>query len=355
MFSEKLLVITLASGAALLSAAPQAEFVFEQAPFPSCHASTIVETQPGEFLAAWFGGSEEGANDVAIWGARRDRNGWSEPFEMAREENTPSWNPVLFTAADGTIWLYYKFGPSPQQWTAGRRASRDQGRTWLPVEHLPAGIYGPIKNKPLVLKGGAIVSGTSVESYRSWSCWAEISRDNGKTWTRHGPIMPEEAGQAKPGEPVRLAAVPGSENWHRTHGIIQPAVVQLGQKRIRMFVRATQSIGRICYSDSLDGGLSWTPAKPTVLPNPNSGIDAVGLRDGRIVIVYNHTPRGRSPLNLAVSRDGERWNSFLALETEPGEFSYPAIIQARDGDLHVTYTWNRKKIEHVVVPLKDIP
>jgi len=113
MFSEKLLLITLASGAALLSAAPQAEFVFEKAPFPSCHASTIVETVPGEFLAAWFGGTEEGANDVAIWGARRDKNGWSEPFEMAREENTPAWNPVLFTAADGTIWLYYKFGPSP--------------------------------------------------------------------------------------------------------------------------------------------------------------------------------------------------------------------------------------------------
>ncbi len=355
MFSARFLSLLLTLGAAALSAAPRAEFIYQKAPFPSCHASTIVELAPGEFMAAWFGGREEGASDVAIWGARRTESGWSEPFEMAREEHTPTWNPVLFAAADGTIWLYYKFGPNPQEWTAARRASRDGGKTWLPPEHLPAGIYGPIKNKPLVEGDGTIVSGTSVESYRSWSCWAEVSRDNGKTWTRHGPIMPEDLGQVKPGAPMKLAAVPGSENWHRTHGIIQPAVVPLGAQRIRMFVRATQDIGRICYTDSLDSGATWTPAQRTELPNPNSGIDAVGLRDGRIAMVYNHTERGRSPLNVAVSREGDRWNNFLALETEPGEFSYPAVIQAHNGSLHITYTWNRRKIKHVVVPLNEIP
>ncbi len=355
MLSQRILLPVLALAAASLSAAPRADFVFEKAPFPSCHASTIVETAPGEFMAAWFGGREEGANDVAIWGARLGNDGWSEPFEMARETNTPTWNPVLFKAANGTLWLYYKFGPNPQNWTAGRRASLDNGKTWLAPEHLPAGIYGPIKNKPLVLKNGTIVSGTSVESYRSWSCWAELSRDNGKTWTRHGPIMPEEPAPATPGVPMPVKAVPGSENWHRTHGIIQPAVVPLGKGKLRMFVRATQNVGHICYSDSVDGGVNWTAAKPSELPNPNSGIDATGLRDGRIVMVYNHTPRGRSPLNVAVSHDGERWNNFLAVETEPGEFSYPAVIQASDGSLHITYTWNRKKIKHVVVPLVDIP
>ncbi|MCL5744035.1 MAG: exo-alpha-sialidase [Acidobacteria bacterium] len=355
MFSARFLPLLLLTSVYWLNAAPRAQFIFEKAPFPSCHASTILEASPGEFLAAWFGGREEGANDVAIWGARLTKGGWSEPFEMVRETNTPAWNPVLFAAADGTIWLYYKFGPSPQTWTAGRRASRDGGRTWLAPEHLPAGVYGPIKDKPLVLGDGTIVSGTSVESYLSWSCWVEVSRDNGKTWTRHGPIMPEGPAPAKPLAPMTLAAVPGSEYWHRTHGIIQPAVVPLGAKRIRMFVRATQDIGRICYSDSTDGGVTWTPAKATALPNPNSGIDAVGLRDGRIAMVYNHTRRGRTPLNIAVSRDGDHWNNFLALETEPGEFSYPAIIQARDGSLHVTYTWNRKKIKHVVVPLEEVP
>ena len=111
----------------------------------------------------------------------------------------------------------------------------------------------------------------------------------------------------------------------------------------------------ICYADSSDGGKTWTPAKPTTLPNPNSGIDAVGLRDGRIVLVYNHTEKARSLLNVAVSGDGDRWNSFRALESEPGEFSYPAVIQGSDGNVHITYTWNRKKIRYVEIPLWEIP
>lgn len=319
--------------AAMVSAAPLTEFIYEQAPFPSCHASTIVEIGPGKFLAAWFGGSGEGRPDVAIWGARKSQGTWSAPFELAREPNIAAYNPVLFFSRDGVLWLYYKFGPNPMSWTGARRASRDQGKTWSEIEHLPAGLLGPIKNKPLVLPDGAIVSGTSVESYRAWACWVERSTDNGSTWTLHGPIT-------VPGEP---------------HGIIQPAVVPIPGGKLRMFVRSTRRIGKICYADSSDGGLTWTPARPTALPNPNSGIDAVALKDGRIILVYNHTETGRSPLNVAVSADGNTWNTFLALETEPGEFSYPAVIQSSDGNVHVTYTWNRKRIKHAELPLAEIP
>jgi predicted neuraminidase len=122
-----------------------------------------------------------------------------------------------------------------------------------------------------------------------------------------------------------------------------------------MFVRTTERIGKIAYADSADGGRTWTDLKAGSLPNPNSGFDAVTLRDGRIVLVYNHTARGRSPLNVAVSRDGENWNSFLVLESEPGEFSYPAVIQSTGGNIHTTYTWNRKRIKHVEIPLGEIP
>lgn len=309
------------------------EFIFEQAPFPSCHASTIVETRPGELLAAWFGGTAEGRPDVAVWGARKSGGQWSEPVELAREPNIAAYNPVLFYSRDRTLWLYYKFGPNPMSWTAARRSSRDGGATWTEIEHLAAGLLGPIKNKPLVLADGTIVSGTSVESYRAWACWVERSTDGGRTWTRHGPIV-------VPGQP---------------YGIIQPAIVPLGKGRLRMFVRATQRIGKVCYADSTDGGRTWTPARPTTLPHPSSGIDAVALRDGRILLVYNHTEKGRSPLNVAVSKDGDNWNMFLTLESEPGEFSYPAIIQASAGDVHVTYTWNRRRIKHVDIPLKEIP
>jgi predicted neuraminidase len=322
-----------AAGCITAAGAPVAEFIFEQAPFASCHASTMVEARPGELLAAWFGGTGEGRPDVAVWGARKSGGQWSEPVELAREPNIAAYNPVLFHSRDQTLWLYYKFGPNPTSWTAGRRSSRDGGATWSELEHLPAGLYGPIKNKPLVLADGTIVSGTSVESYRSWSCWVERSTNGGRTWTRHGPIV-------VPGEP---------------HGIIQPAIVPLRKGRLRMFVRATERIGKICYADSSDGGRTWTAARPTTLPNPNSGLDAVALRDGRILLVYNHTEKGRSPLNVAVSKDGETWNMFLTLESQPGEFSYPAIIQASGGNAHVTYTWQRRRIKHVEIPLAEIP
>lgn len=316
---------------ALLSAQIQQSFIYETAPFPECHASTIVETVPGEFLASWFGGSREGAKDVAIWTARLQNGKWSAPIEAAREENASTYNPVLFMTKDKALHLYYKFGLSPKTWNGAKISSQDGGRTWGPKEYLGAGLYGPIKNKPLVLPDGTIISGTSVESDFAWTAWVERSTDNGRSWTKHGPI-------AYPDQP---------------NGIIQPAVVQIG-KTLRLYMRSTQRIGFITYSDSKDGGKTWSSAKATTLPNPNSGIDAVTLKDGRIALIYNHTNKGRSPLNIAISKDGDTWGEPIALETEPGEYSYPAIIQAANGDLHATWTWRRKKVKHAVIPLSAL-
>lgn len=335
--------------------AQTAEFVADPMPTASCHASTIVEAQPGTFLAAWFGGTAEGKPDVAIWGSRREGGKWAPPVELVREPEIATYNPVLFRAADGLLWLYYKFGPHPSSWTAGRTFSRDHGRTWSPAEHLPAGLYGPIRAKPLVLEDGTIVSGTSVESYGSWACWIERSTDRGRTWTRHGPItVPRPASASARAGAQAPAGVEGAFSWRRTHGIIQPVVVPMGGTRLRFFARSTGTIGRICVADSDDLGKTWTEARPIELPNPNSGIDVVRLKGGRFVLIYNHTTTGRTPLNLAVSRDGEHWTPFHVLESEPGEYSYPAMIQASDGNLRLTYTWNRKKIKYVEFPLGKI-
>jgi predicted neuraminidase len=314
------LFLVLATSAAL--AAQTSEFVADPMPTPSSHASTIVELESGDLMAAWFGGAGEGRPDVAIWGARRHAGKWQAPVELVREPNIATWNPVLFRSGDGLLWLYYKFGPSPQQWTAARMWSRDEGKTWSVAEHLPAGLYGPIRAKPLVLPKGLIVSGTSVESYNSWAAWVERSTDFGKTWTRHGPIVPPNG------------------------GIIQPSVVQVEGDHLRFYARSDKA-ARICVSDSYDAGVTWTPARLTELPNPNSGIDAIRLKDGRYLMVYNHTPRGRTPLNLAISSDGDHWTPLQTLESEPGEYSYPAMIQASDGQIHITYTWQRKKIKHL--------
>jgi predicted neuraminidase len=334
-----------------LGAAWGQEFIFDSAPFASCHASTVLKLKNGDVLAAWFGGTAESKPDVAIWGARRTAAGWSAPVELARESEIAAYNPVLFYTADGKLWLYYKFGPHPNAWTGARRFSTDEGKTWSKVEHLPAGLYGPIRAKPLVLADGTIVSGTSVESYHSWSCWIERSTDNGATWTKAGPIMVDRA--ARPDDTPKYKS-PWAD-WDETDGIIQPSVVKLKDGRLRLYARSTSRTGRICVADSKDDGKSWTQARPLELPNPNSGIDAVALADGRVVMVYNHTTKGRTPLNLAISRDGEHFRMFRVLEQAPGEYSYPALVAGADDALYLTYTWNRKTIRYWRIPLAEIP
>ena len=249
--------------AATAAAAPQSEFIFEKAPFPSCHASTIVELNNGGLMAAWFGGTDEGAKDVAIWASRRTAGVWSPPMELARHTGQPTWNPVLFYTRDGTLWIYYKFGPSPMTWTAARRSSHDDGQTWSDIERLPAGILGPIRAKPLVLDDGTIVSGTSVESYRSWAAWIERSTDNGRTWTKIGPITVPRSVQRRDPRGANPSQVPGASEWDFTDGLIQPSVVLVQGRKLRLYARATSSIGKICVSESLDAGQTLSPARPT--------------------------------------------------------------------------------------------
>lgn len=338
--------VLLAVSAARAHAQPTSELIFPvgSTSFASSHASTIVQLKNGDLLSAWFGGTGEGAPDVAIWMARRTSKGSSKPVELAREPQVPCWNPVLFHTRDRRLWLYYKFGPSPSEWAAARKYSEDEGLSWSAAEHLPAGLLGPIRAKPLVLDDGTIVSGTSFEAYRTWSIWIERSTDNGKTWAKIGPIVPTGS-----------AGGNSAPDKGKTQGLIQPSVVSLGKGHLRLYARSTEELARVCVADSFDDGLTWTSVHPLDLPNPNSGIDAVALRDGRVLLVYNDTTSGRSPLNVAVSRDGEHFKNFRTLEDKPGEYSYPAIVQDAAGDLEITYTWNRKSIGYVHIPLEDVP
>jgi len=323
-----------------------AEFIFEKAPFQSCHASTIVELANGDLLSAWFGGRREGDKSMAIWLSRKTVGGkWSPPTVVASFNGAPAWNPVLFRDPNDVVWLFFKAGPMEESWVGAYRTSTDGGETWSDITYLPAGLLGPVRNKPIQLANGDILAGSSREAgmlrganhpqpYWSWASWAELSKDGMKTWALHGPIV-----------------YPGVN-----FGLIQPTLWESSPGHIKMLLRSTELIGYICESSSSDGGLTWTPAKHTSLPNPDSGIDAVRMRDGTIALVYNHTQRARTPLNLALSNDdGETWGFPYVLEDAPGEFSYPAIIQYRDGKLHMTYTWKRRRIKHVVIDPNDIP
>jgi predicted neuraminidase len=354
--------LLLVSPFALAQKASQGEFIFEpgSTSFPESHASTIVALRNGELMAAWFGGTKERAPDVAIWGSRRVAGKWSAPVELEREKGFPSWNPVLFHTKDGRLWLYYKVGPSPGEWAAGRMCSDDEGKTWSKGERLPAGLLGPIRAKPLVLDDGTIVSGTSFEAHETWAAWVERSTDNGESWAKIGPITisPEvDAATAPAADPP-----PGAPGWKapdkgpRKHlGIIQPSIISLGGSHLRLYARSRTLASKIAVADSMDNGVTWTKARFLDIPNNNSGIDVVKLKDGRVVMIYNDTTIGRTPLNLAVSTDGEHFRMFKTLEDAEGQYSYPAIIQAPNGDLEMTYTWQRKSIKYVHLPLADVP
>ena len=303
------------------------EFIYETAPFPSCHASTIEDTQGG--LVAWFGGTDEKNPDVGIWVSRHDGKKWTPVVEVANgvqaggQTRYPTWNPVLFQPKSGPLLLFYKAGPSPSRWWGMLITSSDGGRTWSQPRRLPDGILGPIKNKPVALADGTVLCPSSTE-HDGWRIHMEMTSDLGTAWTKTGAL-----------------------NDGKEFGAIQPTVLRHPNNRLQALSRSRQ--GRVTECWSGDGGKNWGAMKATELPNPNSGIDAVTLKDGRHLLVYNPVTRGRTPLVVAVSKDGISWRTVATLEEQPGEYSYPAIIQGNDGLVHVTYTWKRKRIKHWVL------
>ncbi len=305
------------------------EFIYETAPFPSCHASTIVETRAG-MVAAWFGGTAERHPDVGIWSSRLENGKWSVPVELANgvqspAERYPTWNPVLFQPKSGPLLLFYKAGPSPSTWWGMMMTSDDQGKSWSRPRRLPDGILGPIKNKPVQLTNGDILCPTSSEGTKGWRVHFERTSDLGQTWKSTEPL-----------------------NDGRDIAAIQPSILFHSDNSLQALGRTRQS--RIFEIWSEDGGQTWGRMSLTSLPNPSSGTDAVTLKDGRHLLVYNPTTKGRSPLIVAISTDGKQWKSAHVLEDEQGsEFSYPAVIQTADSFVHITYTWKRKRIKYVVL------
>lgn len=314
------------------------EFVFETAPFPSCHASTIAEADKATLVAAWFGGKREKSPDVGVWLSRREGDRWTAPVKVAdgvqyvsvdgTEHRHPCWNPVLFQTKGGPLLLFYKCGPSPDTWWGMLTSSGDGGKTWDQPRRLPEGIIGPVKNKPVMLPDGRLLCGSSTED-QGWRVHFEVTSDLGRTWTRTGPI-----------------------NDGKAIGAIQPSILTHPGGKLQAIGRTENDRAWTAWSE--DGGRSWSPVMLTDLPNPNAGTDAVSLADGRYLLVYNHSTQGRTPLNVAISGDGRQWQMAAVLESEPGEYSYPAVIQASDGSVHITYTWKRQRIKHVVLDPKRI-
>ncbi|MDR0902636.1 MAG: exo-alpha-sialidase [Opitutaceae bacterium] len=357
----------LARGASTESLAAQpgivlSEPIFTGVPYPQSkpgkpggpvqaqsHSSTIVETKSG-LVAAWFGGTKEGNPDVGIWLSRQAGGKWTPPVEVANGAETEDprvncLNPVLFQVPGGPLLLFYRTG----KWWPYVKRSTDDGVTWSKPERLYNGNFGPIKNKPVLLPDGSILSPASTE-FSGWPAPGATGWDR-RMWR-------VQFERLAPGNPAKIKATQWQVIGPVNDGsidAIQPSILLHPGNRLQALGRTAQ--GRIFEIWSDDGGRTWGEMTLTGLPNPNSGTDAVTLKDGRHLLVYNHTtqrPGGkngpRSPLNVAISADGKHWKGALVLENNPGnEFSYPAVIQTSDGLVHITYTWRRQHIQHVVV------
>jgi predicted neuraminidase len=310
------------------------KFIYTTAPFASAHASTIVDTQNGKLIAAWFGGKHEGNNDVTIWMSVKEKSGWSKPVQIADGRHTdgvqyPCWNPVLFQARDGKLYLHYKVGKNPREWWAMYKVSTDDGSSWSTATRLPDEFLGPIKNKPIQLDNGSILYGSSVETVTGnhWSIHMEMSDAQATSWKK---ILVESD----------------------TFQAIQPTIIKHANGSLQTLSRSKHNV--LVESWSNDNGLSWSKITPTKIPNPNSGVDAATLPNNIHLLVYNPAVaskewwEGRAVLKLAASADGVNWKDIHTFEQhDKGEYSYPAIVVGRDGSVHVTYTFNRTKIKYV--------
>ncbi|MBI2421570.1 MAG: exo-alpha-sialidase [Candidatus Hydrogenedentes bacterium] len=332
-------------GEKVRAAGGRLDFVFgADRPFPQCHASTAVEVSPGVLLSAWFGGTAEKDDDVGIWLAHFDGKKWGKPERLAKVDDTPHWNPVLFRDATGEVHLFFKIGKEIPYWQTYWMHSKD-GKSWSEPKELvkdDKGGRGPVRSKPIILSDGAWLAPSSTE-LGTWEAFVDRSEDQGKTWSRT-PNFDRETNQLT----VKL----------KGKGAIQPTLWESSPGKVHALLRSTA--GKVWRVDSEDGGKTWSPIQETELPNNNSGIDVLQLEDGRLLLIYNPIGKNwgpRTPIDLAVSKDnGATWDTIAHLEHDPdpeSEFSYPAMVRSAGG-IVITYTYQRERVRCWQIPLSAL-
>jgi len=295
------------------------------------HASNVLVTPEGEVLVVWYSGSYETAADNHILLARLGPQGWSEPQTVVDTPGYADGNPVLFLDSTQRLWLFYvtHYGepvppdPAVKPWTYWTKCkihalrSQDLGTHWEGPLTIRAAHGWMTRNHALTLRSGEILLPLYDEVKPSSTFMAST---DGEVWEERGEVTSD----------------PGNE---------QPAVVELSDATLVAMMRHRGVRGCIWRSISTDCARTWSPARPTPLPNPDAGVDTVRLPDDSLLLAFNNSPELRSPLSLALSRDGGlTWEVMADVESEPGEYSYPSLCLAPDGSLHLTYTWQRRTI-----------
>ena len=296
-----------------------------------------------------------------------DEQNYDYITKTTRLQNVPDklkrkacWNPVLCEMPNGELWLFFKIGSSVGDWTGWLTKSKDGGRTWSDKEPLPfdaegRAFLGPIKNKPELIDG-RLLCPSSTEK-------------NG--WRFHMEMLDLSDGRWKKGTPAKdlnwkwipvesTEAIKTDDNKPHPIDCIQPSILKLKDGRLQVTMRTHNA--HIATSYSSDNGDTWTPVTLLDIENNQSGTDAVTLQDGRHALIYNNfetlplTPKGvRTPCSIALSDDGQNWQHVLTLEDSPiDQYSYPAIIQGKDGTLHCVYTWRRQRVSYKQIDLTKL-
>ncbi len=377
MFAISVLLILTASALADVTG----EFIF---PFQDkhVHSSSIVECPNGDLLVCWFYGSgERTAPDVRIRGARlvSGKKQWSPVFEMADTANLPDCNPVLFVDPSDKLWLAW-IAVQAERWENSIlkvRSSTDYQNVGAPIWNW----QDVILLQPGDTFARVLLDGLNTLGPKSplWSDYApkyiklitEAANDAGKRqtgWmTRTHPLVLSSGRALLPlysdGFNVGLVAISDDRGitWRASSpivglGNIQPSLVEMSNGDIMAFMRDNGGLpNRIQTSVSQDQGETWTLTQDMSIPNPGSSVEAIALKDGSWLLVCNDTEKGRHQLTAYLSHnEGTTWQLSHYLEKvkpDQGSFSYPSVIQAKDGTVHVTYSYHLphegKTIRHI--------
>ena len=362
--------------------------VFQLQPLHT-HGSSIVNLPNGDLLAAWFEGSgERTADDVKIMGARLKKGEvfWSKPFLMADTYNIPDCNPVLFLNHQNKLFLVW-IAVEANRWEYSilrYKTSIDYDKSAAPVWNWQDNILlKPDEDfaKEVKSKFKDLPSGGS-----AWAAYApeygnmiiDAGKDEGKRsigWmTRIKPLLLGENKILLPlysdGFNFSLVAISDDDgtNWKPSlpivgRGNVQPSLIQKKDGTIVSYMRDNgDAPPRVQISESNDSGVTWTAAQKTEIPNTAS-VQVLKLSDGRWVFIGNDIDDGRYQISLYLSDDEGKtwkWKTYLEqVKKGDGSFSYPSMLQASDGMLHITYSYQQgeklESIKYVVVNPALIP
>ncbi len=312
------------------------------------HPASCTELQNGDLYLVYYGGTGEYGDDTAVHGSRlkKGETKWETPKVIADTPLTGDGNGVIWQAPDGWVWLFYvvRYG---ETWSSSRikaKISRDGANTWSDAMELTFEEGTMVRNQPIVLTNGDYL--------------LPIYYETGKDTEKTGP---DSTSRFLRWNPKTQKWTPSGEIKH-PNGNIQPGVVQIDDNYLIAYCRRggdyePTTKGYIVRSESRDGGHTWSEGKDSAFPNPNAAVEFLKLRNGHLLLIYNHSMNERTPLSAVISKDNDKtWSPrFDIIAEKDGDYGYPYAFEGSDGKIHLIYTSDeRTVVRHATFTEADI-